>query len=409
VLRFGVGEPYLGYSYYALYIWGFRSHQSVAMLMFVGVAAVLLARNDRSTAVRGGTAALIAMMALLSVTDETSAAVLGLCLGIAWLIDRELLTITRRQGVWLFAALLVAFIGTNLLFAGSLAPGGPVQKMSFVAPRSPGVQQPPLPLSTRAGLVALIGDAFQVLTILLAMALVAWRRGAEQDRPRRGMLVFAAALAAVSLAGLTTVDVNGGAPEAHRFLTAALFLFPLVGVLCLDRWWRPGTLSRTLVLSALALGGGSTMLWLSHYSKHPTPEAYFRQRGKNLHTSDCRALAGAAFGQQPAVTYVEASVFYAYTGCRPSFVAGMRRTPYWARKEYPKLGPPGFQQLDGELLAADVAVDAICPAGRQRHDMDAVCSYAVAHAKCAPDGSDFVRCPLKPADRRAILGPAAGR
>ena len=47
VLRFGVGEPYLGYSYYALYIWGFRSHQHVAMLMFVGIAAVLLARNDR--------------------------------------------------------------------------------------------------------------------------------------------------------------------------------------------------------------------------------------------------------------------------------------------------------------------------------------------------------------------------
>ena len=152
------------------------------------------------------------------------------------------------------------------------------------------------------------------------------------------------------------------------------------------------------------------MLWLSHYSKHPTPEAYFRQRGKNLHTSDYRALAGAAFGQQPAVTYVEASVFYAHTGCSRQLARpGMRRTPYWSRKEYPRLGPAGFQQLDGEMLAADAAVDAICPAGRQRHDMDAVCSYAVAHAKCAAEGSDFVRCPLTPADRRAILGAAGGR
>jgi len=97
VLRFGVGEPYLGYSYYALYIWGFRSHQHVAMLMFVGIGALLLARNERSTAVRGGTGALIAMMGLLAVTNETSTAVLDLCLGIAWLADRELLTVTRRQ------------------------------------------------------------------------------------------------------------------------------------------------------------------------------------------------------------------------------------------------------------------------------------------------------------------------
>ena len=161
------------------------------------------------------------------------------------------------------------------------------------------------------------------------------------------------------------------------------------------------------MLAALALGGGSTVLWLSHYSKHPTPESYFRQRGKNLHTSDCRALAGAAFGQQPSVTYVESSIFYAYTGCRPSFVAGMRRTKYWTRKEYPNLGPAGFQQLDREMVPADSVVDAICPAGRQPHDMDAVCSFAVAHTQCAPEGSDFLRCPLTPANRRAIVGPAA--
>ena len=28
VLRFGVGEPYLGYSYYALYVWGFPTSTS---------------------------------------------------------------------------------------------------------------------------------------------------------------------------------------------------------------------------------------------------------------------------------------------------------------------------------------------------------------------------------------------
>ncbi len=408
VLRFGVGEPYLGYSYYALYIWGFRSHQHVAMLLFVGIAAVLLARNDESQP-RGGIAALVAMMGLLSVTDETSAAVLGLCLGIAWLIDPQLLAPTRRRGLALLGGLLAALIVTNLVYAGSLAPGGPVQKLSFVAPRSPGVQQPPLPLSTAGGLVALVADTFPIWTILLALAFVAARRGhddaAAPAPPRRGLMVFALALTVVSIVGLTTIDVNNGPPEGHRFLTAALFLFPVIGVLCLDRWWGPGSLGRTLVLAALMLGGGSTVLWLSHYPRHPTPESHFRQRGQNLHTSDCRALTGARFGQKPAVTYVESSVFYAYAGCRPSFVAGERRTKYWTRKEYPTLGTRALREVDREMAPPDATVDAVCPTGRGRGDVDEVCAYVLARPGCVPDGTDFVRCPLSPADRRAILGP----
>ena len=399
VLRFGVGEPYLGYSYYALYIWGFRPHQHVAMLMFVGIATVLLGRNQRSEPAAPstrGNAALVAMVGLLAVTDETSAGMIGLCLGIAWLFDPELLAPTRRRGLLLFGALLLAFVATNLVFSASLAPGGPVQKLSLVAPRSPGVQQPPLSLSTGAGLVALAADTLPVWAILLAIVLITARRGQRGQagaRPRRGLIAFSAALAGFSILGLTTSDVNGGPPESHRFLTAALFMFPLVGVLCLDTWWRPGTLGRTLVLAALVLGAGSTVLWLSHYRRHPTPESYFRQRGQNLHTSDCRAVAGARFGQRPAVSYVEASVFYAYAGCRPSFVAGRRATSYWTRKEYPTLGLAGFQQLDREMLAADAPVDAICPTGRRPGDTDPVCTYALARPGCVPEGSDYVRCP----------------
>ncbi|HXU05348.1 MAG TPA: hypothetical protein VN903_30520 [Polyangia bacterium] len=407
VLRFGVGEPYLGYSYYALYIWGFRSHQHVAMLLFVGIASVLIARNDRddrNSPARGGPIAmLVAMMGLLSVTDETSAAVLGLSLGVAWLVDPTLLAPTRRRGLVLFGLLLVAFIGTNLVFAGSLAPGGPVQNLSFVAPRSPGVQQPPLPLSTPEGLIALVADAFPIWTILLALLFVAARRGHGAAPLRRGLVVFAVVLAIVSIVGLTIIDVNGGPPEGHRFLTAALFVFPVLGVLCYDRWWRAGTLGRALVLAALTLGAGSTVLWLSHYPKHPTPESYFRQRGKNLHTSDCRALAGARFGQEPALTYVESSIFYAYTGCRPSFVVGEKRTKYWTRKEYPTLGIRALRELDSTMLPAGATVDAVCPAGRGPGDVDEVCAHALTRTTCTPDGSDFLRCPLTPADRRAIL------
>jgi len=156
-------------------------------------------------------------------------------------------------------------------------------------------------------------------------------------------------------------------------------------------------------LAALVLGGGSTLLWLSHYPRHPTPETYFRQRGQNLHASNCRELAGARFWQTPAVTYVESSVFYSYVGCRPSFVAG-KRADYWAMKQRPTSGLTALKQIDGEMAAPAATVDTVSPAGRAPGDVDPVCAWALAHASCTPDGSAFLRCPLSPADRRAITG-----
>jgi len=408
VLRFGVGEPYLGYSYYALYIWGFRPHQHVAMLMVTGIAVVLLQRSERSVDGLSGARAwrgigpLALMMCLLPVTDETSAAMLCLGLGIAWLFDPGLIAPARRRGVWLLAGLALAFVATNMIFAASLSRGSPVQHISFVAPRSPGVQQPPLPLSSGAGWVALIADTVPIWAIMAAIVLLFVRRADDGARPRRGLLAFTAALSVASIVGLTTIDVNGAAPESHRFLTAALFLFPVLGVLALDRW-SVGTFGRTLVLAALVLGAGSTLLWLSHYPRHPTPETYFQQRGENLHASNCRELAGARFWQTPAVTYVESSVFYAYVGCRPSFVAG-KRADYWAMKQRPTSGLTALKQIDHEMAAPGATVDAVCPAGRAPDDVDPVCAWALAHAACTPDGTAFLRCPLSPADRRAIIG-----
>ena len=417
IFRFGIGDPFVGYSYYALYVWGFRPHQHIAMLMLAGIATVLVghsraeidppqARPDAGSGVRIG--ALVAMMSLLPITDETSAAMVGLCLAIAWLVHPTFIAATRRRGAWLLGAMALAFVATNLVFAASLAHGGPVQKVSFVAPRSPGVQQPPLPLSGGPGWVALVADTVPVWAIMLAVILLAARRDKGGDRPTRGFIAFTAALAVLSIVGLTTLDINGAPPESHRFLTAALFLFPLFGVLDFDRW-PPGSLGRTLVMSALTLGAISGLFWLSHSPRHPTPEWYFQQRGQNLHTCNCRTIAGAERAQAPAVTYVESSVFYSYVGCRPSFVAG-KRSDYWAMKQRPTTGAAGLQQLDTQMVDPNAAVDAICPTGRPPGDVDSVCVYALAHTTCTPEGTDFVRCPLSPTDRRAILGhPAAPR
>ena len=102
---------------------------------------------------------------------------LGLCLAIAWLFDPYLIAPSRRAGAVLLGVLAAAFVAVNVLLAASLSRGSPVEQMCLVAPRSPGVQQPPLSLSSGAGWVALIADTLPVWTIFIA--LVGLRRAAN--------------------------------------------------------------------------------------------------------------------------------------------------------------------------------------------------------------------------------------
>jgi len=409
VLRFGVGEPYLGYNYYGFYNWAFRPHIVLELLMLCGMISVLLARGSAPQAGQRrpwqGVGLLAAIVALLGVTDEASTAILGLCLGLAWLGDPGLLAPTRRQGALVLAGLAVAFIGANLLFDGAIAPGSPVQKIAVVAPRAGGIQQPAISLTKRDAWISLVADFVVIWAIAAAMVVCAVRarRTPAARRPASGVLAFLGALFTISFFALTMVEVNRMPGESSRFVTAALWIFPVVGVLAFD-WWPPGTLRRTLVLGALGLGGFSTILWLSHYPKHPTPESWFRQRGQRLHSESCRTFTGAHLGETPALVYVEPSVFYSYTGCRPTYVPGKRGAWQFETKLRPTLGLDGFRQLDREMLKPDQPIDAICPAGRPAGDLDPVCGYAVTRVPCAPEGSSYLRCPLAPSDRRAILG-----
>ena len=414
VLRFGVGEPYLGYNYYGFYNWAYRPHLVLELLMLSGLTAVLLARGAAPApapapvpAERGtwqGTGLLAAMMALLAVTDEASTAILGLCLGLAWLVDPGLIAPTRRGGALLLAALALAFVGTNLLFDASLAIGSPVQKLALVAPRAGGVQQPAIPLTKADAWIALLADTVVIWAIAAAVAIaVFWTRSlATARRAGAGLLTFLAALFLTSFVMLTTVEMNRMPAESHRFVTAALWIFPAVGVLAFD-WWPPATFRRVLVLGALGLGGFSTLLWLSHYRSHPTPETWFRQRGQGLHNANCRTFAGAHLGDTPALVYVESSVFYSYAGCRPTYVAGKRGAWHLEMRLRPTLGLDGFRQLDREMLKPDEPIAAICPAGRTPGDVDAVCAYALTRVPCTPEGTSYLRCPLSPSDRRAIV------
>jgi hypothetical protein len=405
LLRFGVGEAYLGYSYYALYCWAYRPQFHIAMLMFVGVGGVLVVRGFLLRGLDDGWKAigpLLACMAVLPITDESSAGVLGLALGAAWLVEPRLLGPDRKRSAALLGVMAVAFIGFNLLFDATLAPGNPVSKMMLVAPRAPGVQQPPIPLTKWNAWLSLIADTLPIWTVLPGLAVVSLR-GPVGDRRGRAFLAFVVTLFVVSLCGLTMVEINSP-PESHRFLTAAIFTTPLVALLLMRRL-ATGSVPQLLALAGFGLGVFSTLLWASHYANgHATPEKWFRQRAPyHLHETNCRETANARLGDRPRPVYIETSVFYSYVGCRPSFVAG-QTADKWAVRLRPTMGLAGLAMIDREMVPAGQPLDAICPAGRTG-DLDPVCTYAVTHGACTPEGAAFVRCPLGEADRRALLGP----
>jgi hypothetical protein len=268
------------------------------------------------------------------------------------------------------------------------------------------VQQPPLPLTDVPGWVALIADTLPVWTSLIGI-LVVMLRGRREDVSKtwRSFVAFVGALFAVALFGLLFVQINNSPPESHRFLTAALFVMPFMGLLVATRL-PTGSLAWTSIVAGLVLGGMSTVLWASHYSRgHATPQWYFQGKFKtNLHETNCREAAGARLGDKPRPTYVESRTFYSYVGCRPSFVAG-KVVPPWTVKYAPITGIPALQNLDRELAAPDETADAICPAGWVTSELDPVCAYVTTHHKCEPQGKDFVRCPLTPADRTLLGGP----
>ena len=402
VFRGNIGEPYLGYSYYAFLIWGFRPHQHLAALLFVGFIGSIVVRcsgpsgqvSDRRTL-----PVLLAATALMAVTDETSLGVLGLSLGVAWLFDRRAVSDSRWTGVIVFVALLVVAAGSNLFFGAALSRGGPVHEIAWVPLRSPGVQRPPLLLSTPEGRKALFFDLLPTLSCAVAAVMtMSVRRGSRE----RALVAFIASLLLISVTGLVGIEINHAPPESHRFISAALFILPLVALLKLESMPR-GRLGRLLFFGGSAAAISSTLLWVSHYSfAHCTPEANFRQQGRaSLHQMDCRVETGVRPGVRPAPTYIESSLWYYFAGCYPVFSPGVT-VSYWPMKLYPQGGVAALTELD-RWLGKSESLDAVCPSASNA-SKDVVCQYAMTKTRCSPQGETFVRCRLDGPARAALIG-----
>ncbi len=360
--------PYWGYSIHAFLTLSYRPHTSIFGLLTVGVCAVLL---DRA---RPRPAALIALFALMGITDEFSSALLLFALGVAWLAEPALLHGKRSRGLGVLVLAGLAILLANLLFRASLAPGGPASALELVAPRAPGFGHPSLPLTSAKGALALFLDLAPTLACLAALLVRGLRR-------RAGLAWLSLALVAVGVFGLTSVQINGAPVESHRFMSAAVFVVALLAFT-----QATGRADRLLAGVGGALAAVSTLVWAA--VGHPRASRYYLDKGN--YAVDCRQEVGAHLLERPVPTYVSPAIWESYSGCRPLYAAGLPASNQWGISLGPLLGPDALA-----AVAAQPPQQGPLPIACRRGDPDPICAAARASAPCQPAGQTAERC-LRP-------------
>lgn len=399
-----------GYSVLNYLSMSFRPHDAIAGLLYVGIVGSVLVRVWRrpdAPSPRDTAPVLILGAAALAITDEASLGLIGLSLGVTWLVYPDVVHPRRGPGVLIFLALAVALVGPNLAFAASLSPGAQRHAIKLVPWRSPGCYTPILPLATPEGRRMLFYDVLPTVTGLLGVvAAFGWRR-----RARSGPIaMFLGVLVAASIFTLTRIDVNGEALESHRFATSMLFLMPLLAGAILvpspeDEPLRPrhrAALAAPVVLAVLGalLGAASTISWIAgvlprrgHRHTH-----YFTQ--ENLYLLDCKELGATLFAKSKPY-YLSQSIWYAFAGCQPVFTPAKKENP-WAVT----IGNPYFEKGALKVLhkhvRADESLPVICPrAPAASTPADPVCAWAKAHARCEDLGTRLTQCLLDAKERVA--------
>lgn len=409
-LRAGEARPEGGYSYLNYLVMSFRPHVHLAGLLIVGFMGAILVRLRRRgpPLPLGKTApALIGTTALLAITDEASIGVLGLALGVAWLVEPDVISPSRPRGIAVFLALGAALAVPNILFYASLSPGAHRLGVEIVPWRSPGYHNPPLLLSTEAGQLNLLLDFLPMLAALAAGLLRLWR---QRDRAIVGTVVFFAALLAVSALLLTRIEVDNSAYETHRFMTSITLVGPLLGLAWIGRFYadeappsRPYALGTALVIGTIAICSVSTIEWIPSVApKKGHRHAMFDPK-RNLYTVDCRSEVGATLSDTPRPTYISQSIWFLYAGCRPVF-APTKNTGHWTLKVgMPQYGQASLNDLHRDMVAQGEPLDAVCPSARGEATADPICAYALEQSACRPAGARAMVCSLSPAQRAELL------
>jgi hypothetical protein len=394
----GVFEGFSDFNNLAL---SFRPHCEIALLLLTGIVARLmtLARGlaHRDVPATRYALALLPVFALLSISDEISTALAGVTLAALWLRWPILLAPRRWQGAAILAGLALSAVVANLLLAGTIAPGGPVEKTHWVAPRLPHFIGKPLPLEFDfEGWKQLFIDDGALLVPAAVMASVLIRRRQQGAQPLTVAVLFSYGLLAIGLVLFLCFEMNGRVYEGHRFLTAARIVVPIVALVVAP------TLDRASLRSVLLLGPIlASVVTTIGYVGERLPPRNTDARGNAAYEANCRTEYGARLGEPILPTYADEPFFFPYAGCRPIFAAGHDGPPGVVLAGWPRWGPAGFAKMTRETYDPGAPARVVCP----NAGATTVCRRAQNIGPCEPEGTAVIACAVPPSSRQALSQP----
>ncbi|MGO9833368.1 MAG: hypothetical protein ACLP1X_04060 [Polyangiaceae bacterium] len=403
----GVSDPLFGFMHLNFLTISFRPHVSVAALLMVGFVGAATANPlAQPGAPREGVLGrLLAIAALMSLTDETSLALLDVALGVAWLPHPGILGVGRARGVAFLLAIGAMSVLPSVLLGGSFAPGGPVQKLGWAAAQVPSTDHfhANLTFPGEAAKKALFSDLlpFAIGGGGIALVLVA-----TPSRALFSLLLFAMTATVVGAAFATHIQVNGESTvEAQRFLVAPFFAVFVIALLVLPRVPLGGFTS-VVIVGTVALPAFFSLYWMIT----AVPERLASEKlGADPDTLDtykvnCRTEAGTTFGEKASVMYIELHAYNMYATCRPIFTPG-NEDPPWPTKIFAVTDPATqLREVEREVLSTEAQATAVCRADNAVPH-DPVCIRLLKkRTSCRAAGLRFLQCPLSRADVSAILG-----
>ena len=355
-------------------------------------------------------------MALLSITDEISAVLVGLTLVIFWLRWPTLLGVGRWRGAVVLVTLALAAFLANRYLCGTLAPGGPIQKTSWLIAAPPRFAAPGLAFgfhSSKVWRLFLADEGSLIIPGLVVAGLLVANRGV-----REALLpaLFALCLAGAGLVLFLCFEVNGRTFEGHRFITAGRILIPVAALLCVARLPRASVASLRSRGALSSLASPSSIAWLALLCRSrsvsmledgfclPRPAAQSTSRTSTASTGlSCRAVEfperGSASPSTP-IPYIDKPIWNRYAGCRPVFAVGHDGPPGVVLAGPPKLGPQGFAKMDRESFPPGEAARVVC--ANDATLMTSMCRKALAIGQCEPAGTLARLCAI-PANLRAAM------
>lgn len=387
--------PERGYAFLNYVQMSFRPYIAVAGLLFVGIVGSVFVRLEglrRSSSPWRTLPTLVASFLLLAITEEPSAAILGLGLGAAWLVHEDAIHPNRWIGLAALVPMAASIPYGARLYQTSLAAQGTVGSKEITPWRMPGFELPPLPLSTEIGRRVFYFEFLPIMCAMLALAITVFVTGSR----RRGAtfaLIGVTGLASILL--VLRVELNHYATDAHRFVIAASFVCPLGIALVLVKDARHGFAS-AVAIGGMALGAHSTLGWIDNIWRSGADPIH---GGPDMHAKSCRDMVGPSTFEHARPTYVAATVFWPWVGCRPTFIAGTGNTVRVIKTEAPQVGPFAIRELDAVVAKPGMPLQIVCSAADP--DLDPVCRYAIPKSRCRTSRKVLI-CEL-PADARAGL------